>query len=671
MRTTSMQTVQGVDYAIMDKRLTNATLDVSNLYELLDHESGEHAGVDFTFNEDRSYTAEGTVEGTNTAYWSLWFAARPDWLRKGEKYIIKMDSESGKVEQRIYFYTDDTWATRISYETVANGWKEVTVPNNCEAVIIRIIVEGSGVSVSETVHPELYTRAYFDEFMNEEDTKFSVKQFNAYDLMHKYVALDYGKEFTTNGVTFVVDNDGGIEVSGTSSGSSYYEFYRGALPEGFNPNDTLNAKMDSASGNVTLRIYFYDIDWSSETRTAYIITTDQTIAVPSNAANLIIWVGIEYVGRTADETVHPAILTRSAEGGTTYYNTNTFNYTVNRDSYTVSASPTIQAVSDYYLPPTGDTTDRTADIMTLLSTQKVCKLGTGDYYIRTGIQMPDGTAIIGSGKGTRLILDSSVTNGYVISVGHYCLVDNLLVTGLASGDLPYEEFTIGGRDGIVQLGDYVDFETPATFSANFDKLSNLWIENFTGSGVRSYRNDGAASFLAHNIDILHCGIGINIELFSEFHAWENIRCRWCVYACIMNGGNNLFSNCHFDVCIHLLKIDNSLGNLVNDTHSSFTNCTFCHANNNTGDAMEIIGVENGLVFSNCQVFYSKIKITNTNGVVITNFNFANSQEIILSGCKGINISNCIFGSTPVITKNNVTGFIFDNNMTRNGGMLSA
>lgn len=506
----------------------------------------------------------------------------------------------------------------------------------------------------------------------------SLKSYNVYDLLYEYVyfaSYDYPTA-TEYGITFSTNVDGSVHVEGTLNAGSAglhtakVQYYYGALPDGFVPSSQLFVKMDSATGKVTLRIYFYDANWSSETRVAYFLSQDATINVPSIAANMIIWLGVEgedYI--TVNETVHPKILTKAVSQQVTNYNT--FNYTVHNDSYTLNASPAITAVSDYYLAPTGTTADRTADIEALLQANKVCRLGAGDYYITQGIDMPDGSTLIGSGRQTRLILSDSVTEGYVISVGSYCTVQDLRVCGLASGNLPYEEFTLGSRDGIVQLGDYVDFQTPATFSANYDKLSNLWIDNFTGSGIRSYRNDGAASFLANNIDIFHCGVGVNIELFSEFHAWNNIRCRWCVYACIMNGGNNLFSNCHWDVCIHLLKIDNSLGNLVNDTHSSFTNCTFCHANSNTGIAIEMINVQNGVVFSNCQIFYSKIVLTDTKGVVLNGFNFGGGENIILTRCRGINISNCIFGTPPVVTKDDVQGLIWTNNMTRAGMPISA
>ena len=500
----------------------------------------------------------------------------------------------------------------------------------------------------------------------------SLKSYNVYDLLYEYLYYSsYASHETTDkGITFITSEDGSVEVTGTftSDGFVSHEYYRGALPDGFIPGSELDVKMDSSSGDLYLRLYFYDSDWSSSTRVPYFCAENTSIQVPSYAANLIIWVGTEKTaGTVMNETIHPKILTKPVVEQVNNYNS--FNYTVHRDTYNVTATPEIQSTTDLYLAATGTTADRTADIMTLLQTQKVCKLGVGDFYIRTGIDMPDGTSIIGCGRGTRIILDTSVTEGYAISVGTYCSVQDLIVDGLPTGGLPYEEYTPGGRDGIVLLGDATGFDGGSTFTHNFAKLSNLWVRNFNGSGIRAYRNDGAASFLATNIDILSCGIGINIEMFSEFHAWNNIRCRWCVYACIMNGGNNLFSNCHWDVCIHLLKIDNSLGNLVNDTHSSFTNCTFCHANNNQGIAIEMINVANGVVFSNCQVFYSKIVLTDTKGVVINGFNFGNSEQIILTRCKGINICNCIFGTAPVITKDDVTGFIWSNNMTRNGVII--
>ncbi len=614
------------------------------------------------------------------------FSSNPSLqLRDASKYT-KTDSTGDYVD-----YDD---FTKTGLYLCGTSWRKLNAPtdgsfNAIEVYefafgtndIVKQVTYNITTGVSETIVSSAYERYRnfngWTEWIKKPDgwteelIFYSLTHYNSYDYLYKYMSIAL-TPYTSNGITYSI-NDGKFTVSGTASNFSNYELYRGPLPDGIAAGDILHGVCNSVSGMVDLSVYFYDADWNSETRTAYFITGEQDIAVPNNAVNALVWITVRTTGIAVNETIRPALLTRAAGrggSGETIINNNEFNYTVNKNSYVVQASPKIQPVSDYYLAPSGDMSDRTNDIITLLQTQKVCRLGAGDYYIKTGIDMPDGTSLIGCGRATRLILDASVTEGYVISVGSYCSVQDMFITGSPNSNLPYEEYEIGGRDGIVQLGDYVDFETPATFSANFDKLSNLWIENFNGSGIRSYRNDGAASFLAENIDILRCGIGINIELFSEFHSWENIRCRWCVYACIMNGGNNLFSNCHWDTCIHLLKIDNSLGNLVNDTHSSFVNCTFCHANNNQGNAIEAIGVQNGLVFSNCQIFYSKIILTDTKGVVMTNFNFGGGENIILTRCRGINISNCIFGSAPVITRTDVTGLIYENNMTRNGSPLT-
>ena len=362
----------------------------------------------------------------------------------------------------------------------------------------------------------------------------------------------------------------------------------------------------------------------------------------------------------------------SAGGSTGIINNNTNNwqYDVHKDTYNITASPIISLTqAEYYLTPSGDYTDRTDDIEILLNNIGYCKLAPGDYYITKGISMPDKTCISGCGPQTRLILTENIQSGYIISMGSYCIVQDIKCTGKIDGDIAYDNTSLTDRVGILLLGDATGFAGGTTFSANFCKLNNLWIENL-GSGIRHYRNNGGSSFLASNIDILHCGIGLNIELFSEFSSYTNIRMRWCIIACVMNGGNNLISNAHFDVCKMLVKIDNSLGNLINDTHSAFTNCTFCHADNNNGDALWISGVNNGLSITNCTFFYSRIYIENSSAIGLFNNIICNTQKFEFINAKGINISNNIMLGTHEMIKDDQSVIIWNNNVNKSGAIVS-
>lgn len=302
-----------------------------------------------------------------------------------------------------------------------------------------------------------------------------------------------------------------------------------------------------------------------------------------------------------------------------------------------------------HLESTGDTTDRYAEIMQCLNTYGYCLLGDGVFYINSTIGMPNNTTLSGVGINTVLQLADNATGQVAVNVGSYCLVKDMTIKG-HSTELPYSSYTRGTRKGIALLGDYTDFNT-GTYSHNYAKLSNLTIQDFDHSGIWANKNDGAASFLAENIDILRCHTGINIELFSEFHSFTNIRCRWCNIACVMQGGNNIFTNCHFDVNISNIECDNSQNTLINDSHSTFVGCSFCHPNNNSGYNVFIKGTENGWIFSNCQFWYGIIRFENTTGVILTNNIIGGTNNtIIITNCTQVIVADNIF-KTQIPTVN--------------------
>ena len=323
----------------------------------------------------------------------------------------------------------------------------------------------------------------------------------------------------------------------------------------------------------------------------------------------------------------------------------------------------------FILTSTGDTTDRKNDIMNCLNNYGACMLGNGIFYINSSINMPDGSSLIGIGSGTILQLSDNSTDNIAINVGSYCTVENMTIKG-NSTELPYSSYTQGNRKGIALLGDYTDFNT-GTYSHNFAKLSNLTIQDFNHSGIWAYKNDGAASFLAVNIDILRCHTGVNIELFSEFHSFTNIRCRYCNIACVMQGGNNLFANCHFDANLMGIKIDGTNNSLVNADHSSFVNCSVCHPDNNTGYAIWLHRSLVGLLFSNCQFWYGKISIDTCSCVKFNNniIGGFNSNVTINSSNKITFTDNLFKETSPSVTITSCLRIIWENNQNGNGDLV--
>lgn len=322
----------------------------------------------------------------------------------------------------------------------------------------------------------------------------------------------------------------------------------------------------------------------------------------------------------------------------------------------------------YILPSTNDDTDRTIEITNCLTNYGYCFLGPGRFVINSTIPMPDKTTLMGMGSGTELILADDSTEAIAINVGSYCSVANMTINGYST-NLPYESYNRGLRKGIALLGDYSSFND-GTYAHNYARLDNLIIKNFNHSGIWCYKNDGAGSFLANNIDIQNCHTGINIEFFSEFHSFTNVRCRWCNIALVMQGGNNLFANCHFDNNLLGIKIDNQDDSLVNADHSSFTNCSICHSDNNNGYAIWADFSLNGMCFSNCQIWYGKIYLNRCIGYKFDN-NIIAHAETVVSNSNTCSFTNNLFkDASPVITLTNCLNTIWENNQDGQGYLIN-
>ena len=340
-------------------------------------------------------------------------------------------------------------------------------------------------------------------------------------------------------------------------------------------------------------------------------------------------------------------------GGNTYNVTNEYSYPSYSQSVTLNASPTITSDTNNYLAPSGDDTDRTADILAMLSSNKVCRLGPGKFVV-SNLQMPAGSALIGSGHET-LVRFAGTSDGYAIRMTDYCCVRDMHIIGAESN--PTFTSTIGGRHGIMWQGN------AQQSGANPYKgmINNVWLDNFTGGGITCY-NTGYGTVNALevvNAYITRCWAGINISYWSEFHKFTNVRCEACYIACVNNGGNNVFVNCDFSTALEIgMLMDNSQGQSPNNTHGSCVGCVFNHTGHagqsNAGVGIKILNCHSGFVFSGCQIFYSQIVLEDTDGVIVADTNFGNNNcnVSIVNGGATL-FANCMTeGAIPVTIDNN-------------------
>ena len=297
----------------------------------------------------------------------------------------------------------------------------------------------------------------------------------------------------------------------------------------------------------------------------------------------------------------------------------------------------------YYLPSTGDGKDRTAEIEAKLCRHGACQLGSG-MYIVSGIQMPDGTSLMGMGSCTKILLADEVETGAAIAMGSFCTVKDLLVMG-SEEEISWPQ-QVGSRHGIAFVG-------TATIQ-NYDGqprnaiIANCFARSFTGGGITctdtGYRTE--CSLTVCNCHLWNCGAGINITHFSEYHEFTNVLSTANLYGCINNGGNNVFTNCGFNSNTTGFLIDNSHGQSNNNSHGSAIGCTFNHSDRNQGIGIQVPGAGSGYVFGGGQMFFSKIVVEDSVGITFDAFNYGRDMDISVKGGKLTMFTNSAFSNSP-------------------------
>lgn len=325
----------------------------------------------------------------------------------------------------------------------------------------------------------------------------------------------------------------------------------------------------------------------------------------------------------------------------------------------------VNDLSSTTLKPTGDTTDRAAAILAVLTAHGECHLTEGTYYV-SGFEMPEGTVLTGAGEKTVLKLMSSVTSGYCVRIHRYNTVSGLKFSGgdSAPANITTDGAAIGTRHGIY-LAANADGSGTARSGALMNVITGCWFEYFDGAGFFAENTGGGLfnSLQMDNCNFFKCMCGIDMNYYTEYAKFSDCVMYQCNTACINAGGNNVFSGCTF----HGVKgfvIDNSNNDKRNCAHGTCTACTFNHIDNQNrpstlggGKAVEIKGITNGFIFTGCQIWYGSINVENSRGVQFSDCLIGgNTPAITVSGNYGAWFESCVFHAAPALTLNVKTAF---------------
>lgn len=417
------------------------------------------------------------------------------------------------------------------------------------------------------------------------------------------------------GITFEWKNNK-CHVYGTASGSTFANIYANAnaLPAGLYAGQRIYAK-NIGGANSSLRLYYYN---AGGVLTQFFNSLESYnydfVNIPSDAVGMIIRVSV-LSGVTADEYVIPYIST-------------------------VPTMETIEArtfrdwiyENPVYIRSLGETADRLADIRAALNRHKRVVLGPGVFNLSAYLNIPENATLEGSGAST--VIRSYGTNAVTLNLNKGSRIANFELDGGVT-ETPTAQ---GTRYGIYAAGDIKPFTIENVYVHGFDR-DGIRINNLGGSTAPAYIKGCL-------IDTCYNGLYINE---SEYLQMDNNTCRNCYRGVYENGGNNKYINSGFD--------SNYIGAQLtplyaNDGHGSFVGCSFNH---NTDHAIFMGGLNNGELFSACQVHFGVIHISgNTVGVMFNSCNFG--QQITINNVANNNynyFSSCTFYRQPTVTGNAV------------------
>lgn len=432
-----------------------------------------------------------------------------------------------------------------------------------------------------------------------------------------------GTSGTNNGITYTKNSDGTWTLDGTAINEEFsarnLANYNNALPDILHAGRKYFIRFNGATAPI--QIYFYKNGTTSKIED---FTNDGEFRIPGDCNGILIRFRIP--------------------NGTTF-NNETVNYEI------ISSTP---FTDESDLQPTNDTTDRTAEIITILEKYGVCRLAPGKYYANN-IVMPENTALIGSGYSTHLIHSTTSDITPVIHISKGNLVRDLTIWG--------SETSINVDD----LGNYIGILFSANYSggdeSTFCTIDSIRIYYCSRSGLACSNTsiNYAKGVYVNNVHINGCHVGIDIGEYSEFNKFTNVSIAWCWYACINNAGNNAFTACTFHATNTGFYIN---GNSNNSGHGILNGCTFAHIGSNEGRAIYITKCLNGFVITNCQIWYNSVVIVSSNGVQIQNCEFGRDQHIeVLAGNLTL-INGCTFQNDinypPTITKSTTANLVMIN-----------
>jgi hypothetical protein len=281
-----------------------------------------------------------------------------------------------------------------------------------------------------------------------------------------------------------------------------------------------------------------------------------------------------------------------------------------------------------YLESTHDTTDRTAEMQSLLNEHKCLQLGAGEFYLAGQLVIGGGEILEGCGAATKIMQTPDSTQTFMIRLQSEGTIRSVCLQGAWTSKADVTTTPTSYRTGI-----YVPQEIDNAI------IDGCFIHGWTSFGILVSDSSAATqAVIISNCDFCWNYTGMQLQKF------EDTCVNHCVfrdnnYGVVNNGGNNKFTACGFDSNIVGLYINE----LNNNGHGTAVGCTFNH----NEKAVYIEDNETGFVFSGCQLHYGAIKILATaKGTMFVGCQFGNQVGYYNYTSNPTLFVGCNFSKTP-------------------------
>ena len=680
-------------------------------------------GIDVTQVDRSTYHFEGTISSSSFIGFYTDVNYLPSWIDKGRVYCVLIEGASANNVNGVYFdviaFENGTTQQTILTPQYLDGQYLFSIPTNFTGgLYIRAgwLGANAGHVVNETITYKIYSRSAEEILMTDMVMHYnpgrSTEFASCNDVPTGVVSFVSSDQGVLSIPDFPFNAPGTIACFGSPNWRIQYAYTWNQTPakvkcrnyglsgwgawyDMIGPDDALSIKGWANELGIT------DLDDINTNMVCFVSTSGGVSGIdnyPYSSPGMIITYNATsnirfQLAYSWDISVSPKYRVEQLGTWTNWVNvggggqTTTITQEVSRDTYNneynISVSPQIttdsngwlQAVDTNTEDETGKT-DMTSAIMAMLTSTGYCHLGPGIFYVSGNIDMPADSMLEGCGKQTIIRLLQTVTSGYIVRMHTRSTVKNLTFSG-GYNQLDISSSSIGGRKGINYIGNRDGQSTGVTPSTcTCCMIQGCWFENLD-SGFYGYNAGGGLQegVICNDCYFFRCKAGINIDYWTEYCKFTNCIMFQCYFACINNGGNNVFTACTFHGVIGFV-IDNSSGTKANSAHGTVNGCTFNHIDNmnhpetlGNGYGVKVIDTTAGFVFSACQFWYGKVYVESSKGVQFSDCEFGGYPTIETSGGDCVFFDGCLFQGTPSLS---ITSPVkFDNCYTYAGASVDA